>query len=144
MDFALLYDGKKCISAWGAYESSAQKKENSFWINDFQLSDLNPWKSFESFEEAKAFLPDFCLTSSRGVTGLCLKKNNSKIYGRALKNKCRPLHLRKLFWLFQIKVKILFQKKLCPLFKIAVDFFMLLKSIKILCGDIRRNCFSKK
>ncbi len=59
MDFALLYDGQKCISGWGNHRSLHQPEGRCFWINNFETSHERPWKCFENNQESSEIPSEF-------------------------------------------------------------------------------------
>lgn len=51
MNFAFLSDGHTCTMGWGAVQQVSKPNKNSFYINDFDLAESNPFYVFEHYKE---------------------------------------------------------------------------------------------
>lgn len=144
MDFALLYDGKKCISGWGECRSSAQKEDTSFWINDFQLSDLKPWKSFQNFQESESIPTQFLPYFKQGRDWSLFEKNQFKDLWESAHEEMRVSSIEKIVLALSDKSHTLVSKKALPSFQKRRGFFYAFKINQELVWGYTPELFFKK
>jgi isochorismate synthase EntC len=127
MDFALLYDGQKCISGWGNHRSLSNPEEPCFWINDFQLNDLSPWKSFESFQESEAIPAQFLSYFKQVNDWSLFEKNQFKDLWESAQEEMQIASLEKIVLALSDTGRTFVSRKAFPSFQNRRGFFYAFK-----------------
>jgi menaquinone-specific isochorismate synthase len=127
MDFALLYDGQKCISGWGNHRSLSNPEGPCFWINDFQLNDLSPWKSFENFQESEAIPAQFLSYFKQVNDWSLFEKNQFKDLWESAQEEMQIASLEKIVLALSDTGRTFVSRKALPSFQNRRGFFYAFK-----------------
>ena len=127
MDFALLYDGQKCIYGWGNHRSSTHQESASFWINDFEGSDSRPWKTFENIQESAEIPLEILESLKCAHEWKCFDKKQFKNLWDKAQDQMKVHNLQKIVLALSDHSSDLISKKALPSFQSRSGFFYAFK-----------------